>query len=981
MLASLILAVATLQPAPPGSAAEATALSERAEALVAQGDAAGAAALLERAAAIDAGLGAPRKEHLARDWMFLGLCLSALGRADEAIARLQDAAQAWRALEAHAETVESLQRLGLVELSHSRLASAQAHLEEALQLARAHDLDAAVPRLLNNLGMVSQAQGRDARALEQYQEALEQLEREQETTQAASTLGNIANLHLVAGRFGEAAAAYARARTAFDQAGDTSGSTITAINVGMVLLAEGRFDAARLALEDGLERARRASLGLAQASALLHLARVFEATGLFGEAAAAYTESLELFRGADNPQNTAAALTGLGSLYLTWGQGDRALGVAEEALALAERLSLPDQILSGLELVGDVHRRSGRPNAAILHYRRALEIAERIGRDGDTARIASSLGLAFFAWHKPTEAEKHFREALAIAERLGQRHGVAQSLAHLGAVRQVAGDAEGARDFYLRSLELSRAAGTTPDEAAALNDLGVLSLGLGERRQAEHNLIQAIALKERMLQTTRDGDRQTLLASWISSYRWLVHLRFLEGDAAAVFDASERMKARQLADRIEARASATEAGPLGIEAVRRDLAPSVAVVSFANVDWQQGVGVVATRDALQVYALEVADPQQRDRERADGREAAVLAGQMPRGLALAGQLSEYRALLALSEPSRVERGRRDTLARQLFRTLLGPGEALLAKAEEIVVIPDGALCLIPFETLRLPDGRYLVERHHVTYAPSLRVMQQLRHRRHRTHARSLLALGGTPPRHASRKTTVDVSERQLAALRATAERRRESGEGAAEVYAALGHDAWVDLPGARAEVEAIGRIVPGSLVLKGEGVSEARLKALSRAGTLRGFEILHFATHAVTVADAPELSALVLAEAGGRGTKEDGYLSVAEITDLDLQPDFVNLSACNSGVGPVYGGEGTVGLTQAFLEAGANGVSVSLWQLHDSFTRDFMIGLYRRVRQRRLTHARAMTEVKRSAIRRGTVEPSLWAPFVYYGID
>ena len=137
-------------------------------------------------------------------------------------------------------------------------------------------------------------------------------------------------------------------------------------------------------------------------------------------------------------------------------------------------------------------------------------------------------------------------------------------------------------------------------------------------------------------------------------------------------------------------------------------------------------------------------------------------------------------------------------------------------------------------------------------------------------------------------------------------------------------------------------------MLSGAAVSEARLKALSRAGILREFETLHFATHGLTVAEAPELSALVLAEAGRAGEQgEDGYLSVEEISRLDLQPDFVNLSACDSGLGRIYGGEGPVGLTQAFLEAGAGGVSVSLWQIHDAFSRDFMVGLYRRVRATR----------------------------------
>jgi len=54
-----------------------------------------------------------------------------------------------------------------------------------------------------------------------------------------------------------------------------------------------------------------------------------------------------------------------------------------------------------------------------------------------------------------------------------------------------------------------------------------------------------------------------------------------------------------------------------------------------------------------------------------------------------------------------------------------------------------------------------------------------------------------------------------------------------------------------------------------------------------------------------------------------------EISDLDIKADFFNLSACETGLGKIYGGEGMVGLTQSFLIAGANGLSVSLWQVAD----------------------------------------------------
>ena len=166
---------------------------------------------------------------------------------------------------------------------------------------------------------------------------------------------------------------------------------------------------------------------------------------------------------------------------------------------------------------------------------------------------------------------------------------------------------------------------------------------------------------------------------------------------------------------------------------------------------------------------------------------------------------------------------------------------------------------------------------------------------------------------------------------------------------------------------------------------------MSRDGTLAQFPVIHFAAHGFAVPEAPDLSALVLTPGNGSTPKggntpgeanapEDGYLTAREIARLKLNAQFVNLAACETGMGRILGGEGVVGLSEAFLTAGARSLSVSLWQVSDEGTRTFMTELYRAVTERGLSFARAMTEVKRAFIREGPFrEPFYWAPFVYYG--
>jgi CHAT domain-containing protein len=104
---------------------------------------------------------------------------------------------------------------------------------------------------------------------------------------------------------------------------------------------------------------------------------------------------------------------------------------------------------------------------------------------------------------------------------------------------------------------------------------------------------------------------------------------------------------------------------------------------------------------------------------------------------------------------------------------------------------------------------------------------------------------------------------------------------------------------------------------------------------------------------------------------------------LDLTADVVTLSACETGLGRLVGGEGVVGLTQAFVEAGAGGVSVSLWQVADRSTSTLMQAVYERMETEGEAFDVALTTVKRAFIAGDYGEayraPYVWAPFVYYG--
>ena len=116
----------------------------------------------------------------------------------------------------------------------------------------------------------------------------------------------------------------------------------------------------------------------------------------------------------------------------------------------------------------------------------------------------------------------------------------------------------------------------------------------------------------------------------------------------------------------------------------------------------------------------------------------------------------------------------------------------------------------------------------------------------------------------------------------------------------------------------------------------------------------------------------------GMGTANGcGFDSLDEVTRLQLNADLVVLSACRTGQGRLYNGEGVTGLARAFLYAGSRGVVSSLWSVDDRETSNLMTALYRRLKQGRPS-ADALRDAKLEMIRSGK-PPLYWAPFILIG--
>jgi CHAT domain-containing protein len=191
------------------------------------------------------------------------------------------------------------------------------------------------------------------------------------------------------------------------------------------------------------------------------------------------------------------------------------------------------------------------------------------------------------------------------------------------------------------------------------------------------------------------------------------------------------------------------------------------------------------------------------------------------------------------------------------------------------------------------------------------------------------------------------------------------------------------LPDADRELDALAAIAGARRTVRLTG-ARATLPALETAAAAGRYASVHFATHGLFNEKRPQYSGLILSPdpAGG----DDGFVTVSEVFGLALDCDQVVLSACSTALGEEVTGEGVVGLTRAFLFAGAQRVVAALWEVAGSETADLMELYYEHLAEGQ-DAALALSLAKRDlAAGKGTgggprPHPYFWSPFVLVGAE
>ncbi|HEX7615631.1 MAG TPA: CHAT domain-containing protein [Thermoanaerobaculia bacterium] len=819
------------------------------------------------------------------------------------------------------------------------------------------------------------------------------------------------------GDLAEAQDLYRRAAALAEKAGNRHRQTMVLDGYARVLQAQGDQVEAVEILSGNLPFYREAGDRRLEMYAINSIGVAHSNMGHTQQALDTYRQVWELSRSMGDTFMEDVALANVGLMYLAMDDPERALACFNQCITLSRANHQTLEEARTSQHIGAVYNEMGEPTKSIEYCARALNLLQNLDNPVAEAESRTTIGDAYARLGQPRKALEFFDAAIETYRANGRLLLEAGALASQGEALVSLGETARGSEALERALAQLRGLNWGNLEAHVLTDLARIAASRNRVTEAKARVDAALAAIESFRGgITGTDQRSSFLAKHFSVYEAAIEVLMelhrrkpAQGFAAQAFEISERARARSLLDLLGESRAGIRSG-VAPELLKEERSVSDRLAAKARYRLQvlggpHSEAQTATLDReLRTLTDVYAGVQARIRE-----SSPAYAGlTQPRALSLSGvqelldedtMLLEYSlggprsVLWAVTKTSFAVydmsgRKRIEGLARQVYqemiskvplekadaakalgRVLLGPVDRQLG-SRRLVVVADGILQYISFAALPGRGDAPLSANHTIAYLPSASTLPLIREEiEGRKPAPKLVAVLADPV------YTRDDSRVQGAAPAAAPVPTSGILERSAKDTGFL---EFGRLYSTRNEAKAILDLAEPGARLSALDFQASRETATG--ASLSQYRIVHFAAHGLLNSRQPELSGLVLSLVTAKGTPANGFLQAYEIYNLKLGADLVVLSACQTALGKDVRGEGLLGLTRAFMYAGAPRVVATLWPVPDVATAELMKRFYRAMLVDHVAPAAALRQAQESLRHEARWSaPYYWAGFTLQG--
>jgi len=628
--------------------------------------------------------------------------------------------------------------------------------------------------------------------------------------------------------------------------------------VGQILFQTGRWDEGEALLAGTVDAASEARDRYHEAFALHQLGMGQFVRNRFDQALS-YFERVLAFSDLAATTIYARALNNAGMCYSRLGMFERAVDAQRRAIDLHAKRPRSIDYERALGQLGNTYLLQHNVRDGMSYARRAFEAARDAGITADAALWARNLAFAYIANQQWEEGERYNDEA----KRLGA---TARATSAVYYTLNSAEIAMGRRQFDVATHLYESVLSTDGVPPSVLWDahaaLALIAVAQDDPSRASRHFETVLDVVERTRSDLLKTDyKLSYLTQLVTFYQEYVAVLLRQGKIERALEIADSSHGRVLAERQGVKAPA-RVGAAAFQALARQT--GTVFLSYWLTPAKSYVWVI-TGTGIRCVELPAAAEIQTLARAHQSAIANVLADPLRPG---------------------------ESAGSRLYRRLVAPAVAGLPAGVRIVIVPDGVLHAVNFETLPVdgPKRHYWIEDAEIQIAPSL---ASLTAKPAPAGGRSLLLIGNPTPR--------------------------------APEFPALGY--------AAAEMTDIAKHFESARVTSYDGVKAS--PASYRAAGPEQFSFIHFTAHATTNIESPLDSAVILS-----GPGQAYKLYARDVAARPLAAELVTVSACRSAGERAYSGEGLVGFSWAFLRAGARRVVAGLWDVDDRSTAELMDRMY-----------------------------------------
>ena len=767
-----------------------------------------------------------------------------------------------------------------------------------------------------------------------------------------------------------------------------------------VLRSKGTIEGRRQALEKFQEVIRLSKIKqdkVWEIIAVLSSGFIYDQLGEYQKSLDFYLQGLSLSREVGNREYEGSAINNLGNSYKNLGDFEQAIFYLDQALNIAREVGDRQGEAISLNNLGTCYILLGAYPKAVEVLTKSLPIRRELKERKGEGNTLNNIGLAYLNSGDRAKAIDYFQQALAIRREIGDKQGEAVTLGNVGKSFLETGDLTKAFENYAQSNEIAGQLGDRRVEANSFYELAKIERSRGNLPKAIENVEKGLRIIEQIRSELINPELRIAYFSSVQQfyelYTDLLVARYEKtkdpNDIALALETSERARTRSLTELLqEARVNIKQGVDMKLLEQAQDLQNAL------NLKYRQrtaAVGRKATEeqiakftDEINALTIELENLQTKIR-RENPRYADLTLGTNISAREIQNLLTDDTALLeyklgetrsflwlvtkdsieiyTLPARSEIERTARDfyasvvshkktdeakisDLSKKLSGILLAP---IASKIENkrLAIVADGVLQFVPFAALS--GSKFLVDTNEVVILPSAGVLAELRENKNeRKTPEKTIAIFADPIFEANDTRLSSVSK------------NKKSDEKPPEISRVLRNfnfgETLPRLLSSRIEAKNISAFAEQNKTDLNMDFDANRENATS--ANLSDYRILHFATHGLLDTVNPELSGLVLSLYNKKGEAQDGFLSLNQIYNLNLNSDLIVLSACQTALGKDVRGEGLIGLTRGFMYAGAKRVVASLWKVDDAATAEFMRRFYQNLLQKNLPAVAALKQTK-----------------------